>query len=196
MIIYAPFSMKTDITLRQPTIDFLSNYMINNTADVLISKDCTDSDYLYEQAFCDIIKQYPKDDLIIIEQDVLPTDSIMADIKVDNADLVENAYQAISDTAFQEKVNLIKEKNPLFNRQIRNSIIYAFGICKIKNIILQRYLSDKNLGILPTQISWVQFYDIFYAWYLGLSYNGKKFAKQDFTLISYLNSEVAIHNKL
>ena len=195
MIIYAPFSMKTDITLRQPTIDFLSNYMINNTADVLISKDCTDSDYLYEQAFCDIIKQYPKDDLIIIEQDVVPTDSIMSDVKADNADLVENAYYSMSDTAFQERVNLLKERNPLFDRQIQNSVIYAFGICKIKNIVLQRYLSDKNSGILPAQISWVQFYDIFYAWYLGLAYNGKKFAKQDFTPISYLNSEIAIHNK-
>ena len=111
MIIYAPFSTKTDIVLRQPTIDFLSNYMINNTADILISKDCTDSDYLYEQAFCDIIKQYPKDDLIIIEQDVVPTDSIMSDVKADNADLVENAYYSISDTAFQERVNLLKERN-------------------------------------------------------------------------------------
>ena len=160
MIIYSPFSNKTDLTLRQPTIDFLSNYMINNTVDILISKDCTDSDYLYEQAFCEIIKQYPKDDLIIIEEDVLPTDSIMSDVKADNADLVENAYYSMSDTAFQERVNLLKERKPLFDRQIQNSVIYAFGICKIKNIVLQRYLSDKNLGILPAQISWMQFYDI------------------------------------
>jgi len=97
MIIYSPFSNKTDLTLRQPTIDFLSNYMINNTVDILISKDCTDSDYLYEQAFCEIIKQYPKDDLIIIEEDVLPTDSIMSDVKADNADLVENAYYSMSE---------------------------------------------------------------------------------------------------
>jgi hypothetical protein len=198
MIIYAPFSTKTNIALRQPTLDFLSGYMENNKSDILISKDCTDSDYLYEQGFTGIIKQYPKDDIIIIEQDVVPTDSIMLNIKADNADVVENAYQAISDKQFNERLLSQTEKNPLFADRLpkeNKSVIYAFGICKINNKVLLSYLDDKNNGILPDNISWIQFYDIFYAWYLGLAYNGKKFIKKNFTPISQLNNEVAIHNK-
>jgi hypothetical protein len=175
--------------------------MKNNTSDILLSKDCTASDYLYEQYFCDIISQYTKDDMIIIEQDVVPTDTIMAAIKADNADFVENAYQSMSDAQFQARLTQMQERfkdRPDMSMRLpetNNSVIYAFGICKIKSNVLNAYLEDKKAGILPAKINWLQFYDIFYAWYIGFSYNGKKFANKGFAVISQLNSEVGVHNK-
>ena len=198
MIIYAPFSTNTDISLRQPTLDFISSYMQNNKADILVSKDCTSSVYLYEQGFCDIIRQYPKEDLIIIEQDVVPTNNIMTTLKSADADLVENAYYALSVNQFQaiqDKINANKNIN-ILPKTINNSVIYAFGLCKIKNKVLSAYIRDKGVE-LPDDISWIQFYDIFYAWYNNISYNNKKMysGKKDFTAILRINNEIAVHNK-
>ena len=198
MIIYAPFSTNTDISFRQPTLDFLSSYMSDNKSDILVSKDCTSSVYLYEQGFCDIIRQYPKEDMIIIEHDVVPTDNIMQSLKSADADIVENAYYAMSEAQFKElQVRIDSDK--LINavgRTITNLVIYAFCLCKIKNKVLSSYIKGKGAE-LPNNISWIEFYDVFYAWYNNIPYNNKKMysEKKDFTAILRIDSEIAIHNK-
>jgi len=172
MIVYSPYSTTTPLSLRQDTIDFLSVYSKSNPSNTIIQKDCTDSIYLYEKGFCELILQYPDTDMIIIEHDTLPTDTIIADLKNSDADLTENAYSSNG-----------------------KSVIYAFGICKIKSNVLNSYIQDKKADIIPKDISWIKFYDIFYAWYNGLSYENIRFYKKSFSPIAYLNKKIAKHNK-
>ncbi len=199
MLIYAPYSTNTDISFRQPTIDFLKSYMLNNKSDILLSKDCTEADYLYEQYFMGIVKEYPNTDMIIVEQDTVPTDNIMAGLKSADYDLVENAYQSISDRLFNERLAKLKESvgnriNRVINEK-NDCVIYAFGLCKIKSNILNKYIADKEYGIIPDKIGWMQFYDLFYAWYNGISYGKLKFENKGFQEIHRLNNEVGKHNK-